>query len=94
MCRRQCCHNPRRRRRSRLPLAMSRWRQHRRRVEYARPGDVTREVARQRVYPHLVYQKGLSPETADLELSQMRSVQAYLLAKLQAGELPQQQVLF
>jgi hypothetical protein len=36
----------------------------------------------------------LSPEEAELELSQMRAVQAYLLAKLQAGELPQQQVLF
>ncbi|ETW96836.1 MAG: hypothetical protein ETSY1_25025 [Candidatus Entotheonella factor] len=56
---------------------------------------VTREVARrERVYPHLVHQKRLSSEEAELELSQMRSVQAYLLAKLRAGELPQQQVLF
>ncbi len=56
---------------------------------------VTREVARrERVYPHLVYQKGLSPETAELELSQMRSIQAYLLDKLKAGDMPQQQVLF
>jgi hypothetical protein len=56
---------------------------------------VTREVSRrERLYPHLVHQKRLSPEEAELELSQMRSVQAYLLARLQAGEVPQQQVLF
>lgn len=56
---------------------------------------VTREVGRrERIYPHLVHQRRLSPEEAELELSQMRSVQAYLLAKLQAGDLPQQQVLF
>jgi hypothetical protein len=56
---------------------------------------VTREMARrERVYPHLVHQKRLSPEEAELELSQMRSVQAYLLDKLKTGELPQQQVLF
>jgi len=56
---------------------------------------VTREVSRrERVYPHLVHQKRLSPEEAERELSQMRAVQAYLLGKLQAGDLPQQQVLF
>jgi hypothetical protein len=56
---------------------------------------VTREVSRrERLYPHLVHQKRLSPEEAELVLSQMRSVQAYLLARLQAGEVPQQQVLF
>jgi hypothetical protein len=56
---------------------------------------VTREVSRrERLYPHLVHQKRLSPEEAEFELSQMRSVQAYLLARLQAGEVPQQQVLF
>ena len=56
---------------------------------------VRREVSRrERIYPHLVHQMRLSPEEAELELSQMRAVQAYLLAKLQAGELPQQQVLF
>lgn len=56
---------------------------------------VTREVARrERLYPHLVHQKKLSPEEVELELSQMRSVRAYLLARLQAGDLPQQQILF
>jgi hypothetical protein len=56
---------------------------------------VTREVSRrERLYPHLVHQRRLSADEAELELSQMRSVQAYLLARLQAGELPQQQVLF
>ncbi len=56
---------------------------------------VTREVSRrERIYPQLVHQKRLSSEAAEIELSQMRSVQAYLLAKLQAGDLPQQQVLF
>lgn len=56
---------------------------------------VTREVSRrERVYPHLVHQKRLTPEEADRELSQMRAVQAYLLDKLKAGDLPQQQVLF
>jgi hypothetical protein len=56
---------------------------------------VTREVSRrERVYPHLVHQKRLSPEEAELELSQMRSVQMYLLDKLKTGELSQQQVLF
>jgi hypothetical protein len=56
---------------------------------------VTREVSRrERLYPQLVHQQRLTPEEAELELSQMRAVQAYLLARLQAGELPQQQVLF
>ena len=56
---------------------------------------VTREVARrERLYPQLIHQQKLSPTDADLELSQMRAVQAYLLARLQAGEQPQQQVLF
>jgi hypothetical protein len=56
---------------------------------------VTREVSRrERVYPHLVHQKRLTPEEADRELSQMRAVQAYVLDKLKAGDLPQQQVLF
>ncbi len=54
-----------------------------------------REVARrERVYPHLVHQRRLSPDEAELELSQMRSVRAYLLAKLKSGDMPQQQVLF
>ena len=56
---------------------------------------VTREVARrERLYPQLIHQTKLSPTDADLELSQMRAVQAYLLTRLQAGEQPQQQVLF
>ncbi len=55
----------------------------------------TREVARrERLYPHLVHQGRLSPEEAELELSQMRALQAYLLAKLKEGDVPQQQVLF
>ena len=56
---------------------------------------VAREVARrERVYPQLIHQRRLSPDEAELELSQMRSLRAYLLAKLKAGDMPQQQVLF
>ena len=56
---------------------------------------VIREVARrERVYPHLVYQHRMTPEEVEKELSQMRAVKAYLLAKLQEGVIPEQQVLF
>lgn len=56
---------------------------------------VAREVARrERVYPQLIHQRRLSPDEAEQELSQMRSLRAYLLAKLKAGDMPQQQVLF
>jgi hypothetical protein len=36
----------------------------------------------------------MTPEEAERELSQMRAVKAYLLAKLQEGVIPEQQVLF
>jgi hypothetical protein len=56
---------------------------------------VIREVSRrERVYPHLVYQRRMTPEEAEKELSQMRAVKAYLLTKLQEGVIPEQQVLF
>lgn len=56
---------------------------------------VIREVRRrEHTYPQLIQQQRLTPEQAELELSQMRAVQAYLLARLQEGAPPQQQVLF
>jgi hypothetical protein len=56
---------------------------------------VIREVSRrERVYTHLVHQHRMTPEEAERELSQMRAVKAYLLAKLQEGVIPEQQVLF
>jgi hypothetical protein len=56
---------------------------------------VIREVSRrERVYPHLVYQRRMTPEEAEKELSQMRAMKAYLLAKLQEGVIPEQQILF
>jgi hypothetical protein len=56
---------------------------------------VIREVSRrERVYPHLVYQRRMTPEEAEKELSQMRAIKAYLLAKLQEGVIPEQQILF
>jgi hypothetical protein len=56
---------------------------------------VIREVSRrERVYPHLVSQHRMAPEEAEKELSQMRAVKTCLLAKLQEGVIPEQQVLF
>jgi len=56
---------------------------------------VIREVSRrERIYPHLVYQRRMTREAAEKELSQMRAVKAYLLAKLQEGVIPEQQILF
>jgi hypothetical protein len=56
---------------------------------------IAREVRRrEQAYPQLVQQQRLTSAQAERELSQMRAVLTYLLARLQAGTPPQQQVLF